>query len=187
MPRGKAKKPSLKKTISSEPTVDETNYVQMAKREIVEIVPEDMPTVIRCTLKKVPKHNLPLDKYQTDLKLGRYDYSASNFDGYGRTKFQVCVSMLVDWEPLIQKYPKREIAKRCMKFLFGRPMIQKIGKKEKEVWPFGMIDEDPQWFNFVDKDGQKYISAIIMTDMKDCQFFHGEGFKFQLTKTECEL
>jgi hypothetical protein len=145
------------------------------KREIVKI-PDDMPEMIKCTLKKLPKFHLPLEKYQTDLKLGRYDYSASNFDGYGRSKFQVGISVLVDWEPLVEKYPKEEIVRRCIKYLFSRPMIKKVRNKDTEFYPFGQVDEDPQWYNFVNKGDDKYISVMILTDIKDCQYFHGEGF-----------
>jgi hypothetical protein len=170
------RRPSIKRTTEASETLEEKNLVSCKMEELIEAVPEDMPNVIRCTLKKLPKYNLPLDKYQTDLKLGRYDYSAANFEGYGRSKFQVCVSIIVDWKPLIEKYPRSEIVKRCMKYLFGRPMLTKVRNKDKEVWPFGIIDPEPQWYNFVETDGQPYISLMMITDMKDCQFFHGEGF-----------
>lgn len=169
------KKPRKKKTDVLQDIIDVASDAPPRKKEITKI-PEDMPELIKCTLKKVPKHNLPLPKYQDDLKLGRYDYFASDMDGYGRSKFQVAVSILVDWHPLVEKYPKQEIVRRCIKFLFSRPMIQTVRGKEREFWPFGQVDEDPQLFNFIEKDGQKYISAIIVTDKKDCQFFHGEGF-----------
>ena len=169
------KKPRKKKVDVLQDIIDVASNAPPKKKEITKI-PEDMPELIKCTLKKLPKHNLPLAKYQDDLRLGRYDYSAANFDGYGRSKFQACISILVDWEPLVEKYPKEEIVRRCMKFLFSRPMIQKIRGKDKEVWPFGVIDEDPHWYSFVNKNEQKYISVMILTDKRDCELFHGEGF-----------
>jgi hypothetical protein len=55
-------------------------------------------------------------------------------------------------------------------------MIKKVRNKDTEFYPFGQVDEDPQWFNFVNKGDDKYISVMILTDIKDCQYFHGEGF-----------
>lgn len=133
---------------------------------------------IKCSI--VPLKSRSNDTENQEFRYGRYDNSMHRDVDYGRKKWAVAMRIKVKWsEYIMQNYPQHEIIKRCMKFLFTKPIKQKTrGNNYKDIYPFGNIDPEPITYTF-NRDGDaEYVTLMFYTDTNECNLYWGEPYKW---------
>ena len=112
--------------------------------------------------------------YSKKVKYGRYHGTCFwDIKGYGSKKWVVGVKINLDFEAeQLKGMTKSSIVEGCMNHLNTVPPRKKYAKK-KPTPKYGFLVCYKS--KFVEKDGVKYISALVVTDKIKNKFFWGKG------------
>ena len=117
-------------------------------------------------------------KEDAPVKYGRYHGSCfSEVEHWGVKQWVVGTYILVDYESLREEGKSDdEIVQGCLKFLNPPPVRKKFQKKAKKPI-YGSLEQVPVSYSFVDRNQQKCISVLVVTDSRKNKKFWGEGIK----------
>lgn len=111
------------------------------------------------------------------FRYGQYMTSCYPVKGYGRNCWIVVVNIEVDYDFLIKEgLELSEITLGCIKFLNARPK-SRYGKKRRRKPLYGTFRPKPYSFKIKEKDGKKYIQALLITEDRKNPKFWNEGKK----------
>ena len=126
----------------------------------------------RCDLDKVARYFF-LNTSKNETKSGRY--CSTNFwdiKDYGSKKWVVCVRIVLEDKSLFSLYEKDDLVDGCLNHLNKPPPRKKYAKKKPRP-KYGILKHYRS--KIIDKDGEKIISALLITDDKKNKSFWGKG------------
>jgi len=131
-------------------------------------------TMIECKLLPMEK-NRYIKNNPSYKKYGRYMRSHYSIKGFGRTCWVVVANILVDYERYIEEgMAIEEVAANCIQFLNHRPK-SKYGKKRRRKPLYGIFRPKPHMIKVLNKGGNKYLQALLITEDRKNPNFWGEG------------
>lgn len=130
--------------------------------------------MIKCGLRPVVKNRYVKDN-SSIKKYGHYMSSFYSVKGYGETCWIVGTSLNLDIEPYLEEgMTPEEIAIKCVEYLNHRPK-SKYGRKRKRKPLYGQFRPQPHLVKLLEKDGDKYIQVLLITEERKNPKFWGEG------------
>jgi len=113
---------------------------------------------------------------QTQYKEGKYHGSMFwEVDGFGSSKWVVCVRIAVDWEKYFEEgLTQEELFSRCIAYLNLPPKRKKFQRRQTKP-RYGKLSPVPIWIKPKEENGVKFLSVLVVTDKKRCRHFWGQG------------
>ena len=139
--------------------------------------------MIECTLMEIEKYSY-LPSLNSKTKHGVYSSSIyHNIKGFGRKAWVVIVNIGLDYDKhgLVGEKTLEEVVLGCIEYL-NTPLKSKYGKRRKRRLPYGKFQEEPYRTSLKEKDGQKYIQALLIIEDRKRRCFWGEGEKLSLKR-----
>ena len=128
---------------------------------------------INCDLMPIEKIE-GLEASRNSHRFGRYSESCYwDIKGYGSKRWVVAARIGLDFEDdEVARMTKQEIIEGCMNHLNTVPPRKKYAKKKPSP-KYGFL----KCYNakFLEKDGKKYISALLITEKRKNKLFWGKG------------
>jgi len=121
---------------------------------------------------------LPIDEYCTSddgkKKYGRYHGSDFwDVPKYGSKRWIIATYIKADLDRLTSEgYSHDEIIDGCVSFLNLPPKRRKYAKKDPQPI-YGWLEKYAA--KIIEKDGEKVVSALLVTDMRKSRHFWGKG------------
>jgi hypothetical protein len=114
---------------------------------------------------------------ESEYRYGQYMTCYYPIKGYGRDCWVVVVNLDVDYEAWEKEgLELAEIVAACIRFLNSRPK-SRYGKKRRRKPLYGSFRPKPYSFKIREKDGQKQIQALLVTEDRKSPKFWREGKK----------
>ena len=138
--------------------------------------------MIECTLAEIKRLSFP-PNIDNRVKHGMYSSSIyHNVKGFGKKAWVVIVNIDLDYERYVSEGKSlEEIARGCVEYL-NTPLKSKYGKKRKRKLPYGEFREEPYRANLREKDGKKFIQALLVVNNRSRRCFWGSGEKMRLSR-----
>lgn len=131
-----------------------------------------MISELTCELQQIAKYFF-LNENENETKRGRY-CSTNYWDikDYGSKKWVVCVRIELEDSSLFSTLAKDEIVNKCLNHLNRPPPRKKYAKKQPKP-KYGVLKHYRS--RVIIRDGEKVISALLITDDKKNKSFWGKG------------
>jgi len=131
--------------------------------------------MIECTLMEMKKYSFTTSDDKR-VKYGRYLNSLFNIPGYGKKYWVVGVNIGLDYD----KYEKEdftleEIARRCVEYLNTPPPRRYKRGRKRTIPRYGFFNPEPHRFYLKEKDGKRYIQALLLVENRKRRYFWGKG------------
>ena len=138
--------------------------------------------MIECSLAGL-KRSAFLASSTNKTKHGLYSKSIYHgIKGFGTKAWVVVVNINLDYDKHVSKgQDLKEITKGCIEYL-NTPPKSKYGKRRKRKPLYGTFRDEPHRISLKEKDGKKYIQALLIVDSRRRKCFWGEGEKVILRK-----
>ena len=132
--------------------------------------------MIECDLIGFKKYGPVLKTEDKKIKYGKYLSSHfHSIPGFGKKCWVVAVNINVDYEKYISEgLLPEQIGNECVEFL-NTPPKSKYGKRRKRKPLYGLFRSEPHKFHLKDKNGEKYIQALLVVEDRKRKHFWGEG------------
>jgi hypothetical protein len=125
--------------------------------------------MIKCDLMEITEHELISDGKKK--KFGRYHGSMFwSIPGFGSKKWVVAARIKV--EDAVSDLTEQEILEGCIAYLNAPPPRKKFQRRIKKP-KYGSLELYKG--NFIEVAGNRYISALLITDQRNNKHFWGKG------------
>ncbi len=133
-----------------------------------------MRKTIECSLRPITEYPASISTKNSKKKMGRYHGSVfCDVPEFGTKKWVVAVKIDLDFD-LVEESNMSEIeaANACVEYLNTPPPRKKYAKKKPKS-KYGTLEHHSS--KVIEKDGDKYISALLITSDRKNKFFWGKG------------
>jgi len=134
------------------------------------------PTGIPCQFLKQHQYADFVTMEDAPERCGSYHGSVwHEVEGFGVKKWVVGGHVVIDYDKYRQQgMADEEILRGCVEYLNCPPKRKKYAKRTPKPL-YGTLDDMPIRHKFMEKNGQKCIMMILVTDQRKNKNFHGEG------------
>tara|TARA_B100000676_G_C17925005_1_gene757641 strand:- start:594 stop:1109 length:516 start_codon:yes stop_codon:yes gene_type:complete len=144
----------------------------------------DAPKGIPCKLLKQTQFGSVVPSWEGPKKSGSYHGSVwHEVSGFGVSKWVVGCYVIVDYEKYrADGLTDDEIVRGCVEFLNCPPKRKKYAKRTPKPL-YGTLDDMPVRHQFKEKNGEKCIMMMLVTDQRKNRNFFGEGQNYVTKRT----